>query len=118
VRPSWNARRVVGLGRGGVLTGAAAGSGGTAGWFGAGGAGLFTVTGAALVDTITLPLDGTCTVISGRNSMAVDGFIRNPLVGSLVGGPETFNVGATLTVGADQPIGTYLGTYPVSVNYN
>ena len=34
------------------------------------------------------------------------------------GGSETFNVGATLNVGATQASGTYSGTFAVTVNYN
>ena len=34
------------------------------------------------------------------------------------GGSDTFNVGATLNVGATQAAGTYSGTFAVTVNYN
>ena len=34
------------------------------------------------------------------------------------GGSDTFNVGATLNVGATQAAGTYSGTFDVTVNYN
>ncbi len=37
---------------------------------------------------------------------------------TLVGGSDTFNVGATLNVGAAQASGTYSGTFAVTVNYN
>ncbi len=37
---------------------------------------------------------------------------------TLVGGSDTFNVGATLNVGAAQVAGTYSGTFAVTVNYN
>ncbi len=37
---------------------------------------------------------------------------------TLVGGSDTFNVGATLNVGATQAAGTYSGTFDVTVNYN
>ncbi len=37
---------------------------------------------------------------------------------TLVGGSDTFNVGATLNVGATQASGTYSGTFAVTVNYN
>ncbi len=37
---------------------------------------------------------------------------------TLVGGSDTFSVGATLNVGAAQASGTYSGTFPVTVNYN
>ncbi len=35
-----------------------------------------------------------------------------------VGGSDTFNVGATLHVGATQAAGTYSGTVAVTVSYN
>ncbi len=37
---------------------------------------------------------------------------------TLAGGSDTFNVGATLHVGATQAAGTYSGTFSVTVNYN
>ena len=37
---------------------------------------------------------------------------------TLVGGSDTFNVGATLNVGAAQAADTYSGTFAVTVNYN
>jgi hypothetical protein len=33
-------------------------------------------------------------------------------------GNDTFNVGATLVVGANQPSGVYSGTFDVTVAYN
>ncbi len=37
---------------------------------------------------------------------------------ALVGGSDTFNVGATLSVSNTQAAGTYSGTFTVTVNYN
>jgi len=37
---------------------------------------------------------------------------------TVTGGAFTFNVGATLNVGATQASGTYSGTFAVTVNYN
>ena len=37
---------------------------------------------------------------------------------TLVGGSDTFNVGATLNVGGTQAGGTYSGPFAVTVNYN
>ncbi len=37
---------------------------------------------------------------------------------TLAGGSDTFNVGATLHVGATQAAGPYSGTFAVTVNYN
>lgn len=81
-------------------------------------AGVFTVTGAAGYGfSITLP--ATATITSGLNSMTVGTFASTPSgSGTLVAGTATVNVGATLNVGASQAAGSYLGTYPVTVNYN
>lgn len=78
----------------------------------------FDVTGGpGQVYSITLPSSTTLT--SGANTMTVDTFTDdagpNP---SLVGGSDTFNVGATMNVGAAQAEGTYSGTFAVTVNYN
>jgi len=53
----------------------------------------------------------------GANSMTVDDFTHNASL-TLTGGAETFGVGATLNVGANQPAGTYTGTFNVTVAYN
>jgi hypothetical protein len=37
---------------------------------------------------------------------------------ALVGGTNTFQVGATLNVGINQAAGVYTATFPVTVNYN
>jgi len=82
----------------------------------------FTVTG---VDgygyTITLP-SSALTITSGSNTMTVTNFTSDPsgANGSLAGGTETLNVGATLNVSAAQPAGVYVSGTPfnVTVNYN
>lgn len=80
-------------------------------------AGSFDVGGeAGLTYTITLPADGTVTIASGANTMAINGFNYNAAATLTV--PETFTVGAVLTVAAGQPSGTYTGTYSVTVAYN
>ncbi len=68
--------------------------------------------------SITFPSSATLT--SGGNTMTIDTFIDDAgaspqLSGS---GSDTFNVGATLNVGATQASGTYSGTFSVTVNYN
>jgi hypothetical protein len=85
-------------------------------------AGAFTVTG--LTDAtyvITLPLDGDVTLTSGANSMAVTGFTSSlgatGSTGTLTGGSDDITVGATLNLGANQPVGTYNGTYVITVEY-
>ncbi len=78
----------------------------------------FDVTGEGNANySITLPSSTTLT--SGGNTMTVDTFTddagANP---RLTGGSDTFNVGATLHVGATQASGTYSGTFSVTANYN
>lgn len=81
-------------------------------------AGGFDVTGGDnLAYNITLPASTTLT--DGGNSMTVDNFNHDAggapaLNGS---GNASFNVGATLNLGAAQPAGVYNGTYTVTVDY-
>jgi hypothetical protein len=51
--------------------------------------------------------------------MAVDNWESDPAtLGTLdADGSETINVGATLYVGANQPTGTYSGSFAVTFNY-
>lgn len=80
----------------------------------------FTVTGlTGATYSITLPANHT--ISSGGNNMVVDTFTSNPSgTGTLTGGTETLNVGATLNVGGAQPAGTYTNAagFTVTVNYN
>lgn len=88
---------------------------------GGGSAGSFSVTGdPSLTYAITLPANGVVVLTSGANTMAVDNFTSNPvLTGQLsIGGAQTLTVGATLSVGSNQPSGSYSGSYAVTVNYN
>ncbi len=68
--------------------------------------------------SITLPSSATLT--SGGDTMTIDTFTddagASPILG--IGGSDTFNVGATLNVGGAQAVGTYSGTFAVTVNYN
>ncbi len=79
----------------------------------------FDVTGrVGQAYSITFPSNATLT--SGANTMTMDTFTHDAggspqLSGS---GSDTFNVGATLNVGATQASGTYSGTFSVTVNYN
>ena len=83
-------------------------------------AATFTVTGlTGSTYAITLPANHT--INSGGNSMVVNTFTSNPSgTGTLTGGTETLNVGATLNVGSAQPAGTYTNAtgFTVTVNYN
>jgi hypothetical protein len=88
-----------------------------------------TVTGdVTAIYNVTLPSSAILTNSAGKtmtvNSFTItsDGdsnpygrFLRNDGTGL---GLDTFGVGARLNVAADQPPGTYRGTYIVSVQYN
>jgi hypothetical protein len=67
-------------------------------------------------------LPATPTVISnGGNDMTVDTWTSTPTpTGTLTGGTQTLNVGATLNVPASSPAGIYTSATPfnVTVNYN
>ncbi|SHN28939.1 DUF4402 domain-containing protein [Chitinophaga sp. CF418] len=80
----------------------------------------FTVNGTSgYTYAITLP--SSVTITSGSNTMTVNTFTSDPNgAGTLTGGSETLNVGATLNVTAAQPAGTYVSATPfnVTVNYN
>ena len=80
----------------------------------------FTVTGlAAATYDITLP--GSIDIsTTGGATMTVTNFTSTPSVtGTLAAnGEQTLSVGATLTVGANQPAGTYEGSFFVTVAYN
>ncbi|MEA3480225.1 MAG: DUF4402 domain-containing protein [Bacteroidota bacterium] len=83
----------------------------------------FTVTGTSgYTYTITLPsTDYTITRTAGAETMIVNTFTSNPSgTGTLTGGSETLNVGATLNVAAGQVPGTYTNAtgFDVTVNYN
>lgn len=79
----------------------------------------FTVSGGAN-KTYSITLPGSITISDGTNTMTVDTFTSNPSgTGTLdASGTQTLTVGATLSVGANQPPGTYSGTFQVSVDYN
>jgi len=83
----------------------------------------FDVTGNdGYTYTITLPsTDYTITRVAGTETMIVNTFTSNPNgTGTLTGGSETLNVGATLNVSAGQVGGTYTNAtgFDVTVNYN
>ena len=81
----------------------------------------FTVTGLAdATYSITLPA-GATTISNSGNDMTVDTWISDPTpTGTLTGGTQTLNVGATLNVPASSPSGVYTSATPfnVTVNYN
>lgn len=82
----------------------------------------FTVTGlSGSAYSITLPADNAITLIgpggAGTDEMDLTDFTHNATE-TLTGGTETFKVGATLQVGADENAGAYTATFDVIVNYN
>jgi methionine-rich copper-binding protein CopC len=87
----------------------------------------YKVTGAAgYLYTITLPVTGAVQILSGGNSMHVDGFTVKPTSrgtdvtqGTLdVNGKDEFVVGATLKLLGGQAPGTYAGSFDVTIFYN
>jgi spore coat protein U-like protein len=91
---------------------------------------IFNITGEPNYSySITLPADGVVklTKSEGTETMSLKEFKTN-FVGSegvaanqgtlTSAGLDTFNVGATLQVLANQKAGTYNGTYEVTVEYN
>ena len=78
----------------------------------------FDVTGEG-ANTYSITLPSSATLTSGGNTMTVDTFNHDAgATPTLAGGSDTFNVGATLNVGATQAAGTYSGTFSVTANYN
>lgn len=76
----------------------------------------FVVTGE--VDaTYAITFSSPVSLSSGSNSMSVTAFTEDA-TNTLVSGTETFKVGASLTIGANQPNGTYTGIFDVTVAYN
>ena len=77
----------------------------------------FTVTGfEGATYAITLPT-APVTITHNTDEMTVTDFSEDA-TGTLNSGTETFNVGATLNVGANQAEGEYTGTFSVTVAYN
>lgn len=81
----------------------------------------FNVTGlGSYTFTITLP-STPLTISNGSNTMTVNAFTSTPSgTGTLSGGAQVLNVGATLNIGINQAAGLYTSATPftVTVNYN
>lgn len=113
-------------GSGGTVTVSAAGTRSSGGGVvlvssGPGAAAQFTVSGNANATyAITLQGNGEVSLTSGANSMAVNNFASSPgPTGQIgAGGSQTLMIGATLSVGNNQPPGNYSGTFNVTVTYN
>lgn len=85
------------------------GTSGTAALFTLGGEGGASYTVSAMTSALGLTGPGTAMPL---------GTFTNNAGGTLGGaGSDTFNVGATLTVNADQAAGSYTGTYTFTVDY-
>ena len=83
-------------------------------------AAVFAVSGLGS-STYSILLPTTYTITSGGNNMTVTNFTSTPSsTGTLSGGAQNVQVGATLNVAASQAAGTYTnGTgFNVTVNYN
>ncbi|ASO07427.1 DUF4402 domain-containing protein [Arenibacter algicola] len=83
----------------------------------------FSITGeSGYTYAITLPSSAiTLEANAGANSMTIGSFTSDPdATGTLTGGAETVNVGATLNLSAGQAAGVYNSTsaLTVTVNYN
>ena len=104
-----------------AVTGVAASADGAGVITGGSNAGVFTVTGSGtLAIAVTYSAGDTLTCDTPGcifPAMAIGSFTDDAAT-NLVGGSEVFNVGATLSVGANQGVDTYSGTFTVTVNYN
>ena len=85
----------------------------TPGGFAAGAFGITGSTGATFAITLGTPT----ALASGGNSMAFT-VASSAATGTIALGVANFTVGGTLTVAAGQAAGSYIGTYPVTVEYN
>ncbi|MHB8800742.1 MAG: DUF4402 domain-containing protein [Thermoanaerobaculia bacterium] len=83
------------------------------------GAAEFTVGGGAL-RTFDIGLPASTTITNGTVTMTVDTFTSNigPSSTLSASGAATLFVGATLDVAANQAVGSYTGTFNVTVTYN
>ncbi len=80
-------------------------------------AAAFDVTGEEdRVYTITLPTNISIENLAG-DTMNVNAFSGSQASGTLVAGADSFTVGGTLSVGANQGAGEYTGTFSVTVEY-
>jgi hypothetical protein len=81
----------------------------------------FTVLGTANASySISVPADNTVVLSDGNgHTMALNSFVSSPAANGTLsgGGNQVVKIGATLIVGANQPAGTYAGTFNLTVNY-
>jgi len=77
----------------------------------------FKVSGEAN-NAYTIQLPSQIKISNGAGAaMVVDGFTGSKAGGTLVAGTDTFTVGGTLEVAANQASGEYTGTFVVAVEY-
>ena len=67
---------------------------------------------------VTLPSSITLTRNGGSETMSVDDFTSSVSTYILNGGAQSFSIGATLRVGANQATGLYNGSFDVTAAYN
>lgn len=80
----------------------------------------FTVTGISAANySISLPTNGAVALTGPGTNMAINNFVSSPSTSGTLDalGKQTLNVGATLTVNANQTNGNYSGSFDVIVNY-
>ena len=81
----------------------------------------FIVTGTPNASyAITLPSDNTVTLADeNSHTLALNGFVSSPGGSGLLsaGGSQLLRVGATLSVGNGQAVGSYAGSFSVTVNF-
>lgn len=68
---------------------------------------------------ITLPANGSVRLTSSSGgTMPLSAFVTSPsTILTVPNGGVTLSVGATMTVGANQPRGSYSGSFPLIVNF-
>lgn len=90
----------------------------TLSYYGTAAPGIFTITAEPSTALSISFSNGTLT--SSSNTMTVSNFTSTSNPASYTtdsSGNLTLNVGADLSVGSNQPSGTYSGTYSVTLNY-
>ncbi len=83
------------------------------------GAASFDVTGEkSATYAVTLPENDKVMISNGKDQMAINRFTASSPTGTLREGRDTFTVGGSLEVNANQPSGLYRGTFSVTAAYN
>ncbi len=77
-------------------------------------AAAFSVAGTA-GETVDITVDSTVNLLSGTDSMTAS--LASSDATLVLAGGDSFTVGGTLAVGANQATGDYVGNFDVTVNY-